>query len=128
MIDADIKGFLDNIINELMMQMLRQHTKEKWVLLYTERWLKAGVAQEDVSIAARTKGTPQGGIISSLFANLYLHPAFVKWVDESNPQNPFERYADDIVIHCHSKEDAEQLLTKLQNRMQNFELALHPVD
>lgn len=128
MIDADIKGFLDNIINELMMQMLRQHTKEKWVLLYTERWLKAGVAQEDVSIAARTKGTPQGGIISPLFSNLYLHHAFVKWMDESNPQNPFERYADDIVIHCHSKEDAEQLLTKLQNRMQNFELVLHPVD
>ena len=108
--------------------MLRQHTKEKWVLLYTERWLKAGVAHEDESIALRTKGTPQGGIISPLFANLYLHHAFVKWMDESNPQNPFEKYADDIVIHCHSKEDAEQLLEKLQNRMQNFELVLHPVD
>ena len=98
------------------------------MLLFTERWLKAGVAQEDGSIAARTKGTPQGGIISPLFANLYLHHAFIRWMDESNPQNPFKRYADDIVIHCHSKKDAEQLLEKLQNRMQNFELVLHPVD
>jgi RNA-directed DNA polymerase len=125
-IDVDIKGFFDNISHELMMQMLQQHTDEKWVLLYAERWLKAGVEQEDGSIAARVKGTPQGGVISPLFANIYLHHAFDKWMDESHPQNPFERYADDIVIHCHSKEEAEQLLAQLQNRMQNFELALHP--
>jgi RNA-directed DNA polymerase len=125
-IDVDIKGFFDNISHGLMMQMLQQHTQENWVLLYAERWLKAGVEQEDGSILPRIKGTPQGGVISPLFANIYLHHAFDKWMDESNPQNPFERYADDIVIHCHSKEEAEQLLVKLQNRMQKFELALHP--
>ena len=125
-IDVGIKGFFDNISHGLMMQMLKQHTDEKWVLLYTERWLKAGVEQEDGSIAARIKGTPQGGVISPLLANIYLHHAFDKWMDESNPQNPFERYADDIVIHCHSKEEAEQLLVKLENRMQKFELTLHP--
>ena len=125
-IDVDIKGFFDNISHALMMELLKQHTQENWVLLYAERWLKAGVEQEDGSIIARTKGTPQGGVISPLFANLYLHHAFDKWMDQCNMHNPFERYADDIVIHCHSKEEAEQLLAKLANRMQEFELALHP--
>jgi RNA-directed DNA polymerase len=125
-IDVDIKGFFDSLSHELMMQLLQLHTNEKWVLLYAERWLKAGVEQEDGSIIARTKGTPQGGVISPLFANIYLHHCFDKWMDEINPQNPFERYADDIVIHCHSKEEAEQLLSQLEVRMQAFELTLHP--
>ena len=124
-IDVDIKGFFDNISHVLMMELLKQHTQENWVLLYAERWLKAGVEQEDGSIIARTKGTPQGGVISPLFANIYLHHAFDKWMDECNMHNPFERYADDIVIHCHSKEEAEELLAKLSNRMQQFELTLH---
>ena len=94
--------------------------------MYAERWLKAGVEQEDGSIAARTKGTPQGGVISPLLANIYLHHGFDKWMDEMHPQNPFERYADDIVIHCSSKEEAEQLLEKLKVRMQEYELELHP--
>ena len=78
-----------------MMELLKKHTQEKSVLLYAERWLKAGVEQEDGSIAARTKGTPQGGVASPLLANIYLHHAFDKWMDEVNPKNPFERYADD---------------------------------
>ena len=125
-LDVDIKGFFDNISHEMMLQQLEQHTTEKWVLLYAERWLKAGVEQEDKSIMARTKGTPQGGVISPLLANLYLHRGFDKWMDEVNPQNPFERYADDIVIHCSSKEEAEKLLEKLKLRMQEYELELHP--
>lgn len=125
-IDVDIKGFFDNISHDIMLQLLGQHTQEKWVLLYAERWLKAGVEQEDGSIAARTKGTPQGGVISPLLANIYLHHGFDKWMDEVNPQNPFERYADDIVIHCSSKEQAEQLLEKLEVRMQKYKLELHP--
>jgi group II intron reverse transcriptase/maturase len=125
-IDVDIKGFFDNISHDRMLQLLQQHTQEKWVLLYIERWLNAGVEQQDGSIAARTKGTPQGGVISPLLANIYLHHGFDKWMDEINPQNPFERYADDIVIHCSSKEQAEQLLEKLKARMQQYELELHP--
>ena len=125
-IDVDIKGFFDNISHDLMMQLLQQHTQAKWVLLYAERWLKAGVEQQDGSIAPRTKGTPQGGVASPLFANIYLHHAFDKWMDELNPGNPFERYADDIVIHCSSKEEAEQLLEKLKIRMQQYGLELHP--
>jgi len=125
-IDVDIKGFFDNISHAIMLQLLQQHTQEKWVLLYTERWLKAGVEQEDGSIAAREKGTPQGGVISPLLANLYLHHGFDKWMDEVNPHCPFERYADDIVIHCISKQEAEQVLEKLKTRMREYELDLHP--
>ena len=125
-LDVDIKGFFDNISHSIMMELLRQHTPEKWVLMYVERWLKAGVEQEDGSITARTKGTPQGGVISPLLANVYLHHAFDKWMDEAQPQCPFERYADDIVIHCSSKEKAEQMLEELKTRMQEFELTLHP--
>jgi RNA-directed DNA polymerase len=125
-IDVDLKGFFDNISHGIMMQLLQLHTQEKWVLLYAERWLKAGVEQEDGSIKTRTKGTPQGGVASPLFANIYLHHAFDKWMDEMYRQNPFERYADDIVIHCSSREEAEQVLEKLKARMQQFDLELHP--
>jgi RNA-directed DNA polymerase len=125
-IDVDIKGFFDNISHDIMMELLNKHTEDKWVLLYVERWLKAGVEQEDKSIAARTKGTPQGGVASPLLANIYLHYAFDKWMDEVNPQYPFERYADDIIIHCNSKQEAERILSQLANRMQGYELTLHP--
>jgi RNA-directed DNA polymerase len=125
-IDVDIKGFFDNISHEILMRLLQQHTQENWVLMYVSRWLKAGVEQEDGSIVGRTKGTPQGGVVSPLLANLYLHHAFDEWMKSIYPQNPFERYADDIVIHCHSEKEAEQLLTQLKIRMQVFELTLHP--
>ena len=125
-LDVDIKGFFDNIEHEIMLQLIGQHNAEKWVLMYAQRWLKAGVEQEDGSISARTKGTPQGGVVSPLFANIYLHHAFDVWMDEVNPQNPFERYADDIIIHCSSKEEAELLLVNLKLRMQLYGLELHP--
>jgi group II intron reverse transcriptase/maturase len=125
-VDLDIKGFFDNISHEWMMKMLNYHTQEKWVLLYTERWLKAGIEQADGSIAARQKGTPQGGVISPLLANLYLHHAFDMWMSKYFPSNPFERYADDIIVHCNSKEEAEQLLSSIGERLLGFELELHP--
>jgi RNA-directed DNA polymerase len=125
-IDLDIKGFFDNISHEKMMQMLAYHQPGKWVLLYVERWLKAGVEQEEGSIVARTKGTPQGGVISPVLANLYLHHTFDKWMDKKHSQNPFERYADDLVIHCKSKEESEDLLQQLSARMEEFSLCLHP--
>jgi RNA-directed DNA polymerase len=92
--------------------------------MYVERWLKAGVEQEDESIIGRSKGTPQDGVISPLLANLYH--AFDKWIEEVHASCPFERSADDIVIHCDSKEEAEQILEELKTRMQEFELTLHP--
>ena len=125
-IDVDIKGFFDNIHHEKLMKLLSEHSNEKWVLMYVERWLQAGVEQEDGSIKRREKGTPQGGVISPLLANLYLHYSFDKWMEENHRQNPFERYADDIVIHCQSKEEAERLLVRLTERMSEYELTLHP--
>jgi len=124
-VDLDIKGFFDNISHEWMMKMVSYHTQEKWVLLYTERWLKAGIEQADSSIAARAKGTPQGGVISPLLANLYLHHAFDMWMSRHFASNRFERYADDIIVHCHSKAEAEHLLWSIRQRLQGFELELH---
>jgi len=125
-VDVDIKGFFDNIDHTMLMEMLQKHTEDKWVLLYIQRWLKAGVEQEDGSIEERSKGTPQGGVISPLLANLYLHYGFDKWMDRDHPNNPFERYADDIVIHCSSKEQAYQLLKTLETQMGEYSLTLHP--
>ena len=125
-VDVDIKGFFDNIDHNILIGMLQNHTQDKWVLLYVERWLKAGVEQEDGSILARTKGTPQGGVISPLLANLYLHYAFDTWMEQNHPDKPFERYADDIVMHCSSREEAFQLLKVLETQMSNYSLTLHP--
>lgn len=125
-VDLDIKGFFDNISHEWMMKMVSHHTQEKWILLYTERWLKAGIEQADGSNAARTKGTPQGGVISPLLANLYLHHAFDMWMSKHFPTNPFERYADDIIVHCNSEIEAQQLLTCIRERLQGFDLEVHP--
>lgn len=125
-VDLDIKGFFDNLNHEWMMKMLKHHTQEKGVLLYTERWLKAGIEQADGSIVAREKGTPQGGVISPLLANLYLHHAFDMWMNKYFPSNPFERYADDIIVHCNSKEEAEKLLSSIRERLSGFDLELHP--
>jgi RNA-directed DNA polymerase len=125
-IDLDIKGFFDNLNHEWMMKMVSHHTKEKWVLLYIERWLKAAIEQADGSISARTKGTPQGGVISPLLSNLYLHHAFDMWMSRHFANNPFERYADDIVVHCSSKDEAESLLMSIRERLQGFSLEFHP--
>ena len=125
-VDLDIKGFFDNLSHEWMMKMVQHHTPEKWVLLYIERWLKAGVEQSDGSIAARTKGTPQGGVISPLLANLYLHHAFDMWMGRYFAANPFERYADDIIVHCNSKLEATHLLLSIRERLAGFGLELHP--
>ena len=125
-VDLDIKGFFDNISHEWMMKMVHHHTPEKWVLLYIERWLKAGVEQADGSIEVRMKGTPQGGVISPLLANLYLHHAFDMWMSRHFAANPFERYADDIIVHCNSKAEAEHLLVSIRERLAGFGLELHP--
>ena len=125
-LDIDIKGFFDNLDHDILMLLLQKHSREKWVLMYVKRWLKAGVEQEDGSIAARTKGTPQGGVASPLLSNIYLHHAFDMWMQNNYPDKPFERFADDIIVHCASKEEAEIMLLRLKERMQEFALELHP--
>lgn len=125
-LDVDIKGFFDNINHELLMKAVCKHTQTKWVRLYIERWLKAPVQLKDGTLQARDKGTPQGGVISPILANLYLHYALDEWMQRNYPAIPFERYADDIVIHCKSEAQAKMLWTKLGNRMKACMLSLHP--
>jgi group II intron reverse transcriptase/maturase len=125
-LDLDIKGFFDNIDHDLLMKAVRWHTDEKWILLYIERWLKAPIAMMDGTLVYPEKGTPQGGVISPLLANLFLHYAFDKWMERENPTIPFERYADDGVCHCKSLAQAEYLKDKLNKRMKEVGLELHP--
>lgn len=124
-LDIDIKGFFDNINHELLMKAVRKHTQNKWVLLYIERWLKAPV-QKDGELIECNMGTPQGGVISPLLANLYLHYAFDMWMERNYPSIPFERFADDAVIHCKSEKQAIMLRNKLKSRMKDCYLTLHP--
>lgn len=125
-IDLDIKGFFDNMDHELTMKALKRHTSEKWILMYVERWLKAPMITEEGEVIERTKGTPQGGVISPLLANLFMHYTFDKWMEIHFPNNPFERYADDIVIHCKTKEEAVKLLQHVKQRVEKCKLQLHP--
>ena len=99
-LDLDIKGFFDNIDHELLMRAVRKHTKCRWMLLYIERWLRAPVQLVDGQMLQRDKGVPQGGVISPLLANLFLHYALDKWMEREFPTVPFERYADDVICHC----------------------------
>ena len=126
-LDLDIKGFFDSIDWELMLKAVRRHTVCPWVLLYIERWLKAPVQMEDGSIVTRTAGTPQGGVISPLLANLFLHYAFDMWMAREFPHIPFERYADDAICHCRSAEEARALWSALGDRLAACKLVLHPV-
>ncbi|MCP3681905.1 MAG: group II intron reverse transcriptase/maturase [bacterium] len=125
-IDLDIKGFFDNLDHDLIMKAVKIHVKEKWILLYIERWLKAPLEDKGGGINLRTKGTPQGGVISPLLANLFLHYGFDKWMTRVHPGVEFARFADDIVVHCDSKAHAEGLKAMIEARLKECGLELHP--
>ncbi|AWB69208.1 group II intron reverse transcriptase/maturase (plasmid) [Saccharobesus litoralis] len=125
-IDLDIKGFFDNLDWVLLGKALRKHTNNPWVLLYIERWLKAPMETSDGQIIERTKGTPQGGVISPLLANLFLHYAFDKWLRREHPHVQFARYADDAVVHCRSEQEAKALKQAIEQRMLDCCLECHP--
>jgi group II intron reverse transcriptase/maturase len=125
-LDLDVKGYFDSIDWELMLKAIRHHTDCPWVLLYVERWLKAPVQMEDGSVVPRQAGTPQGGVISPLLANLFLHYAFDMWMARTYPYIPFERYADDAICHCRSAEEARALWSALADRFTACKLVLHP--
>lgn len=112
-VDLDIKAFFDTIDHGLLMRAVRKHTTCAWVLLYIERWLKAPMQQSDGQMIERNRGTPQGGVISPLLANLFLHYAFDLWMEREHRDIPFERYADDAICHCRTEEQAKQLQAEL---------------
>ena len=125
-LDLDIKGFFDNIDHSLMMHAVRKHTDCPWILLYVERWLKASAVDADGNEVRRDRGTPQGGVASPLLANIFLHHVFDKWMAENFPYIPFERYADDIVVHCRSKAQAKFIRRKIEERLRRCKLEAHP--
>ena len=126
LLDMDIKGFFDTIDRQLLMKAVDKHIKEPWQRLYIERWLTAPVQHANGVLEYPQRGTPQGGVISPLLANLFLHYVFDVWVERNWGGIPFERYADDIVCHCASKREAEQLLKRLKVRFSACGLTLHP--
>ena len=125
-VDIDIKGFFDNIDHDLMMRAVKRHTQEPWIIMYVQRWLEAPAESKDGKVRIRALGTPQGGVISPILANLFLHYAFDEWMKRNFPRNPFERYADDIVVHCKTEKEAIQLKENIRKRLQECKLELHP--
>jgi group II intron reverse transcriptase/maturase len=125
-LELDIRAFFDNLSHELLLRALRRHTDCRWVLLYVERWLKAPVQLEDGSLEPRDKGTPQGGVVSPLLSNLFLHYVFDQWMHKHYPHIPFERYADDGICHCKTLAQAQQLRAALERRFAECHLELHP--
>jgi RNA-directed DNA polymerase len=125
-VEFDIKGLFDNIDHELLLRALRKHCKIPWVLLYAERWLKAPMETEGGSRVARERGTPQGGVVSPLLANLFLHYALDVWMRREMRSIRFCRYADDGVLHCQSEQQAQLVLRRLDERLRECGLELHP--
>jgi len=125
-IDLDIKAFFDTLDHELVMKAVRHHTDLKWIHLYVERWLKAPLQKEDGTQKARELGSPQGSAISPLLANLFMHYAFDVWMRREFPTVPFERYCDDVVVHCASERQARFVLAAITKRLAEVKLTVHP--
>jgi len=125
-IDLDIRAFFDSLDHELILKAVAAHTRQRWILLYLRRWLTAPLQRQDGTLVQRDRGTPQGSAISPLLANLFLHYAFDSWLATQFPAVSFERYADDAVVHCVSKAQAEQVLGAIEDRMAQVGLEVHP--
>jgi group II intron reverse transcriptase/maturase len=125
-LEFDIRGLFDNIDHTLLLRAVRKHVTCKWALLYIERWLTAPMVQEDGSIIARNRGTPQGGVVSPILSNLFMHYTFDLWITRAHPDLPWCRYADDGLVHCRSEREAEALRAELQARLAECHLELHP--
>ena len=125
-VEFDISKFFDSMNHELLMRAIRKHCQNPWVLLYVERWLTAPMESQEGKLKERTSGTPQGGVISPLIANLFLHYVFDRWVSENLPGVPFCRYADDGVLHCKSKEEAELVMQRIAARFEACGLRVNP--
>ena len=124
-LEFDIKGLFDNLPHDLLLKAVRKHVKCKWALLYIERWLTAPMEKDGMTIE-RTRGTPQGGVISPILSNLFLHYAFDLWMTRTHPDLPWCRYADDGLVHCRTEQEAEALMAELQARLAECGLEMHP--
>jgi len=125
-IDLDIKGFFDNVPWQQILAAVAHHTDLRWVLMYVERWLAAPVQHPDGSVVERAKGTPQGAPVSPVLANLFMHYAFDAWMQRVFPHIEFERYCDDVIVHCDSEVQARHVRDAIAGRLAEFGLELHP--
>jgi group II intron reverse transcriptase/maturase len=125
-IDLDVEKFFDTVPWDLVVKAVQAHTDDPWVVLYVKRWLAAPLVLPDGSVQERDRGTPQGSAISPMLANLFMHHAFDMWMTREFPSVPFERYADDIVVHCVSERQAKYLVSAIGGRMGQVGLRLHP--
>jgi group II intron reverse transcriptase/maturase len=125
-LDLDVKAFFDTVSWDLVLRAVARHTDQKWVLLYVERWLKAPMRMPDGTLTERIQGTPQGGPISPLLANLFLHYGFDLWIAREFPGVQFERFADDAVIHCVTERQAWEVREAIGRRFAEVGLRLHP--
>ena len=123
--EFDIRGLFDNLPHDLLMKAVRKHVTCKWALIYIERWLKAPMEKEGI-IIERNRGTPQGGVISPILSNLFLHYCFDLWMQRAHPDLPWCRYADDGLVHCRTEQEAETLKSELQVRLAECGLEMHP--
>jgi RNA-directed DNA polymerase len=125
-IDLDVQKFFDEVPWDLVLRAVKAVTDARWVLLYVERWLAAPLTHPDGALEQRSKGTPQGSAVSPILANLFMHYAFDSWMARNFPGCPFERYADDAVVHCKSRRQAELVLGRIAARINEVGLRLHP--
>jgi RNA-directed DNA polymerase len=125
-LEFDIRGLFDNIDHTLLLRAVRKHVKCEWALLYIERWLTAPMELEDGTRVGRTRGTPQGGVVSPILANLFLHYAFDAWMTREYPDLPWCRYADDGLVHCRTEAEAVALKAALAARLAECQLEMHP--
>ncbi len=126
LVDLDIRKCFDTIPHDLLTRAVQKHTQCKWILLYIQRWLKAPVQQPDGTIIHRERGIPQGGSLSPILANLFLHYAFDQWMVRNYPTMPFERYADDAIVHCKSEAQAQMIRRAIEERMAECGMELNP--
>ena len=125
-IDLDVQKFFDTVPWDLIVRAVQAVTDCRWVLLYVKRWLAAPLRRPEGTLVQREKGTPQGSAISPVLANLFMHYAFDLWMDREFPGCPFERYADDVIVHCHTRRRAEYVLGRIAARMAEVGLRVHP--
>ncbi len=125
-LDLDIRAFFDTLDHQLVMRAVKRYTRCRWILLYVERWLKAPMQQEDGSLEERESGTPQGGVVSPVLANIFMHLAFDTWMAQRHRGVPFERYADDVVVHCRTEAQAKFVLQTVSQRLALCRLEAHP--
>lgn len=108
------------------MRAVRKHTDCKWIILYIERWFKAPLKTIDGQLQVMEEGVFQGNVISPLLANLFLHYALDVWLRKNYPNNPYERYADDALVHCRTEAEAKELWKAVEQRLAECRLKLHP--